>query len=177
MVLALATLYALRPRWRSAIPPARVFVAATVLDLSNAAVVGIREHLFDKATDVSWLILTFYVPALWVSAALVAWRLWTRRDKRLPSSRASPAPDPTSREAGSLAVGRRGRLQAGPAPPMATLRNLAVGRSPRPAGSTSIAACAATLQPRPNSAPHRSASHAHGSDITTPCRGPEPRAA
>jgi hypothetical protein len=35
---------------------------------------------------VSWLILTFYVPALWVSVALVAWQLWTRRDKRLANS-------------------------------------------------------------------------------------------
>jgi hypothetical protein len=86
MVLALATLYALRYRWRFAIPLAWVFVVATVLDLSNAAVMGIREHLFDKATDVSWLTLTFYVPALWVSVALVAWRLWTRRDERLANS-------------------------------------------------------------------------------------------
>jgi hypothetical protein len=78
MLLALATLYALHSRWRLAIPLAWVFVVATVLDLGNAAVMGIREHLFDKATDVSWLILTFYVPALWVSVALVAWRLWTR---------------------------------------------------------------------------------------------------
>ena len=78
MGLALASLYALRYRWRIAIPLAWVFVVATVLDLSNAAVAGIREDLFDKAADVSWLILTFYVPALWVSVTLVAWRLWTR---------------------------------------------------------------------------------------------------
>jgi carbon starvation protein CstA len=78
MTLALATLYALRYRWRLAIPLAWVFVVATVLDLSNVAVMGIREDLFDKATDVSWLILTFYVPALWVSVVLVAWRLWMR---------------------------------------------------------------------------------------------------
>jgi hypothetical protein len=57
-----------------------------VLDLGNAAVMGIREHLFDKATDVSWLILTFYVPALWVSVALVVWRLWTRRGERIANS-------------------------------------------------------------------------------------------
>ena len=80
MALALATLYALRYRWRYAIPVAWVFVVATVLDLGNAAVMGIREDLFDKATDVSWLILTFYVPALWVSVVLVAWRLWTREE-------------------------------------------------------------------------------------------------
>jgi hypothetical protein len=47
---------------------------------------GIREHLFDKATDLSWLILTFYVPALWVSVALVVWRLWTRRGERIANS-------------------------------------------------------------------------------------------
>jgi hypothetical protein len=86
MALALATLYALRHRWRLAIALAWGFVVATVLDLGNAAVMGIREHLFDKATDVSWLILTFYVPALWVSVALVVWQLWTRRDERLTSS-------------------------------------------------------------------------------------------
>ena len=80
MVLALATLYALRHRWRLAIPLAWVFVVATVIDLGNAAVMGIREELFDRAADVSWLILTFYVPALWVSVVLVAWRLWTREE-------------------------------------------------------------------------------------------------
>ena len=86
MALALATLYALRHRWSFAIPLAWGFVVVTVLDLGNAAVMGIREHLFDKATDVSWLILTFYVPALWVSVLLVAWQLWTRRGERIASS-------------------------------------------------------------------------------------------
>ncbi len=79
MALAIATLYALRFRLRFVVPVAWVFVVATVIDLSNAAVMGIREDLFDKAADVSWLILTFYVPALWVSVALVGWQLWTRR--------------------------------------------------------------------------------------------------
>jgi len=87
MGLALATLYALRYRWRVAIALAWVFVVATVLDLSNAAVMGIREHLFDKATDLSWLILTFYVPALWVSVVLVAWRLWTPEGSGSPAVR------------------------------------------------------------------------------------------
>ncbi len=48
---------------------------------------GIREHLFDKAADLSWLILTFYVPALWVSVMLVAWRLWTREGSGSPTLR------------------------------------------------------------------------------------------
>jgi hypothetical protein len=86
MALALATLYALHYRSRVAIPLAWVFVVATVIDLSNAAVMGIREDLFDKAADVSWLILTFYVPALWVSVVLVAWRLWMGRSERVASS-------------------------------------------------------------------------------------------
>jgi hypothetical protein len=86
MALALATLYALHYRSRVAIPLAWVFVVATVLDLSNAAVMGIREDLFDKAADVSWLILTFYVPALWVSVVMVAWRLWMGRSERVASS-------------------------------------------------------------------------------------------
>lgn len=79
MLLALVTLYALRFRPAAAVPLAWLFVVATVIDLANAAVMGLREDLFDKAADVSWLILTFYVPALWVSVALVAWQLWTRR--------------------------------------------------------------------------------------------------
>lgn len=89
-MLALTTLYALRFRPRLAIPLAWVFVVATVVDLANAAVQGIREDLFDKAWDVSWLILTFYVPALWVSVVLVAWRLrrgeggWIAAGQRLP---------------------------------------------------------------------------------------------
>lgn len=82
-VLALATLYALRFRPRFAIPLAWAFVVATVVDLGNAAVQGIREDLFDKASDVSWLILTFYVPVLWVSVILIAWRLWTRHGEPL----------------------------------------------------------------------------------------------
>jgi hypothetical protein len=81
MLLALATLYAVRLRARVTIPLAWLFVVATVVDLANAAVMGLREDLFDKATDVSWLILTFYVPALWVSVALVAWQLATRRSE------------------------------------------------------------------------------------------------
>lgn len=66
---------------RLAIPLAWLFVVASVLDLGNRRCWGIREDLFVKATDVSWMILTFYVPALWVSVVLVAWRLWASRDQ------------------------------------------------------------------------------------------------
>jgi hypothetical protein len=64
MILALATLYALRHRWRGAVALAWVLVAATVVDLGNAAVRGLREQLFAEAEGWSWFILTFYLPAL-----------------------------------------------------------------------------------------------------------------
>jgi len=53
-----------------------------VADLGNALVVGLREELFERATGVSWLILTFYVPALWLTTALTAWQLMTRSERR-----------------------------------------------------------------------------------------------
>lgn len=84
MLLALATLYAMRYGWRLAVPVAWVFVVATVIDLTNAALQGIREELFAEAADVSWMILTFYVPALWVSLALVVWKLLSRRAEPQP---------------------------------------------------------------------------------------------
>src|SRR4030095_11532814 len=87
MALALATLSALRFRSRLAVPLAWVFVVATVLDLGNAAVAGIREELFDKAADVTWLILTFYVPLLWVRSVLVPWHLGTRRREQVAELR------------------------------------------------------------------------------------------
>jgi hypothetical protein len=57
-----------------------LFVVATVADLGNALVVGLREDLFARASGVSWLVLTFYVPALWVTTGLVVWQLVTRPD-------------------------------------------------------------------------------------------------
>jgi hypothetical protein len=91
MILALATLYALRYRWRGAVALAWVLVAATVVDLGNAAVRGLREQLFAEAEGWSWFILTFYVPALWVTVVLVAWQLWVRR--RAAGAHARPRSD------------------------------------------------------------------------------------
>src|SRR5262249_196767 len=59
-----------------------LFVFATVVDLGNALVVGVREDLFARASGVSWLILTFYVPALWVTTGLISWQLVTRTESR-----------------------------------------------------------------------------------------------
>jgi hypothetical protein len=82
MMLALLALAAIRFRstlWKML---TWLFVCATVADLGNALVVGLREELFARASGVSWLILTFYVPALWVTTGLVVWQLVSRTGSR-----------------------------------------------------------------------------------------------
>lgn len=78
-LLALLTLVALWRVPRFVRPLAWALVVATVVDLANALIQGIRADLLGKATDVSWMILTFYVPMLWVSIGLIAWLLIGRR--------------------------------------------------------------------------------------------------
>jgi hypothetical protein len=73
--LALASLLVIWLRPALARPVLWLFVIATVVDLGNALIGGVREDALAQATDISWIILTFYVPALWVSVALVAWIL------------------------------------------------------------------------------------------------------
>ena len=77
-VLAILTLLALWKAPTLVRPVGWLLVVATVVDLANALIGGIREELMARATDVSWMILTFYVPLLWVSIGLVAWLLATR---------------------------------------------------------------------------------------------------
>lgn len=75
-VLAMLTLAALRyGSQRQFRTLAWVFVAATIIDLVNALVGGMRENLLGQAAGVTWLILVFLVPALWTSLALIVWRL------------------------------------------------------------------------------------------------------
>src|SRR5262245_51657842 len=81
-ILALVALVAVHRCWRSWRAFTWAFVAATLLDLGNALVVGVREDLFGVAQNVSWLILTFYVPLLWVTLALVVWALIVLRDPK-----------------------------------------------------------------------------------------------
>lgn len=50
-------------------------MAATVVDLSNATVQGLREELFAAAEGWSWFIPSFYAPTLWVTVVLVVWPL------------------------------------------------------------------------------------------------------
>ena len=74
-VLAFAAIALFRFAPKAAPAVTWLFVVATVIDLANAGWGGVREEAFATATDTSWLILTFYVPILWVSVGLVAWRL------------------------------------------------------------------------------------------------------
>jgi hypothetical protein len=77
-LLALLTMLALWRRSALARPLTWLLVAATAIDLANALVGGIRNDLLGQTTDVAWLILTFYVPLLWVSIGLMTWLLVTR---------------------------------------------------------------------------------------------------
>jgi hypothetical protein len=83
MVLAVLALVALRSGSRVAVPVIWAFVAATVLDLLNALVGGVRVGLMAEAHDLPWLILCFYVPALWTTLGLIVWQLVTRRGEPL----------------------------------------------------------------------------------------------
>ena len=88
VILALIAIVALRYRLRVAALLVWVFVAETVLDLVNATIAGIREELFSTASGVTWLILTFYVPLLWVSLGLIVWQLYSRHREPLSFARA-----------------------------------------------------------------------------------------
>ncbi len=92
--LALITLLTiwLAPRYLR--PVASLLIVVTVIDLANALVEGVREELLGKATDVSWLILTFYVPLLWVTIGLLGWLVLTRRDETISSVPASQRSQP-----------------------------------------------------------------------------------
>ena len=78
-ILALAGLWLLRHRPRAALFVIWVFIVETFVDLINATLGGIREGALQTAHDLTWLILTFYVPLLWVSLGLLVWALLTRR--------------------------------------------------------------------------------------------------
>ena len=59
MVLAVATIVALRYRMRATLAIVCVLLVETALDLVNSTIAGMYEHLFTTAANVTWLILTF----------------------------------------------------------------------------------------------------------------------
>jgi Na+/phosphate symporter len=86
-LLAVLAIVALRYRFRSAVGLVWIFAAASAVDLTNALVSGVRNAMLGEVHDVPWLILCFYVPALWVTLGLVVWQLISRsRDPLFDSS-------------------------------------------------------------------------------------------
>jgi len=83
MILAVISIVALHYRVRMAPVLVWVLVAETIVDLVNATIAGVREQLFVTASGLTWLILTFYVPLLWVSVGLIVWQLYSRRQEPL----------------------------------------------------------------------------------------------
>jgi hypothetical protein len=92
-LLALTCLCLLRYRSRWARLVLWIFVVETVVDLVNATIQGIRNEEFTTANGVTWVILNFYVPLLWVTLVLIAWRLMSpdapERTPIRPSARIS----------------------------------------------------------------------------------------
>lgn len=91
MILAVIALVALRYRARIAPLLVWLFVVETLLDLVNAMIAGVSEQLFASASGLTWLILTFYVPLLWVSLGLIVWQLYVRHQE--PLMPVSPSPN------------------------------------------------------------------------------------
>jgi hypothetical protein len=83
MVLALTAILTLHRRSAWATALTWLFAAATLYDLIDSTIIGLGENLFDSVAGVTWLILTFYVPLLWWTLALVVWQLLSRRGEPL----------------------------------------------------------------------------------------------
>jgi hypothetical protein len=83
MIIAVAAIVALRYRARIAIPLVWLLAAEATVDLVNATILGACERLFTAASGVTWLILTFYVPVLWISLVLIVWQLMVRQGQPL----------------------------------------------------------------------------------------------
>lgn len=82
-VLAVAGLWLVHYRSPVAKLVVWALVIESVIDLANATVGGVRENALETAFGVTWLILSLYVPGLWVSTALMAWLLVRRRREAL----------------------------------------------------------------------------------------------
>jgi hypothetical protein len=90
MLLAIAAISSLRYRWRVAPVLIWLLTAETAFDLVYTAVLGIREQLYQSASNVTWLIVSFYVPLLWISLGLIVWQMYSRRNEPLlPTSKSS----------------------------------------------------------------------------------------
>jgi hypothetical protein len=82
-ILALVSLVALRYRPQVAAFFVWILVLETVADLVYGTIAGLQEQIFEKAFGVTWIILAFYVPILWVSLVLTVWQLYSRQSEKL----------------------------------------------------------------------------------------------
>ena len=78
VILAILSLLALRFKLPGAIILVWIFNVIGTGDLLLAAVNGLRADAFNYALGANWLIVTMYVPALWVSALIIFYLLLTR---------------------------------------------------------------------------------------------------
>jgi len=83
MLLAIAAIVALRYRWRFAPVLVWLLVAETLVDLVYTSLLGVQEQLFASASNLTWLIVSFYVPLLWVNLGLIVWQMYARGDEPL----------------------------------------------------------------------------------------------
>jgi hypothetical protein len=97
-MLAVAAIVALRHASRVAVPMVWVLVVATIVDTVLNISGGIRENLFGAASNVTWLVVGFYVPLLIVSLGLTVWQLYSRRREALvaPAAAKSRVPNRVS---------------------------------------------------------------------------------
>ena len=78
-ILALAALIAVRLRLRAALGLIWLFSAFSIGDLVIGAERAVRAELYRFYIGWSWYIVTFYVPMLLVSQALIVWSLLKHR--------------------------------------------------------------------------------------------------
>jgi len=105
-IIAFAAITLLRRQAFPGVVLCWLLVAETLYDTVSNISGGVREHLMGAASGVTWMILVFFVPAVVVSAALLAWQLVARRGEilfRLP--RLSPETMPRSAMAESQTKG------------------------------------------------------------------------
>jgi len=82
-ILAVGAIAALRYRARIALPLVWLFVAESAFDLVYSSLLGVREQLYESASAVTFLIVAFYVPLLWVTLGFILWQLYARRHEPL----------------------------------------------------------------------------------------------
>jgi hypothetical protein len=87
-ILAFLAIALLQMRSRIGLLLAAILVVETAYDTVTNIHGGMQEHLLGAASGPTWFILAFYVPAVVVSAVLIAWQLLSRYREPLIASMA-----------------------------------------------------------------------------------------